>query len=97
MLPTFAGPWELAYTPDRAGFVGDAYMPANETNETGTKNLVSLNMATPVRSKTDMRDNPKTINRSGVYIYNTNERSECEPSQFGSSRGHIAAASVADG
>ena len=28
------------------------------------------NMAAPVRSVPDMRDNPKTINRSGVYIYN---------------------------
>ena len=28
------------------------------------------NMAAPVRSISDMRDNPKTINRSGVYIYN---------------------------
>ena len=34
-----------AYTPMRAGFVGDAYTPANET-----ANLVSLNMAVPIRS-----------------------------------------------
>ena len=27
-------------------------------------------MAAPVRSVSDMRGNPKTINRSGVYIYN---------------------------
>ena len=27
-------------------------------------------MAAPVRSVSDMSDNPKTINRSGVYIYN---------------------------
>ena len=34
--------------------------------------LVSLKMAAlavPVRSVSDMRDNPKTLNRSGVYIY----------------------------
>ena len=48
-----------------AGFVGDAYTPANETVD-----LVSLNMAAPVRSVSDMRDNPKTLNCSGVYIYN---------------------------
>ena len=54
-----------AYTPARSGFVGDAYMPANETAD-----LVSLNMAAPVRSVSDMRDNPKTVNRSGVHIYN---------------------------
>ena len=51
-----------AYTPARAGFVGDT---ANETDE-----LVPLNMAAPVRGVSDMRDNPKTINRIGVYIYN---------------------------
>ena len=32
-----------AYTPARAGFVGDEYTPANETPD-----LVSLNMAAPV-------------------------------------------------
>ena len=40
-------------------------LPANETAD-----LVSLNMAAPVRSVSDMRDNPKTLNRSGVYIDN---------------------------
>ena len=35
-----------------------------------TADLVSLNMAAPVRIVSDMRDNPKTLNRSGVYIYN---------------------------
>ena len=54
-----------AYTPARACFVGDAYTSADETTD-----LVSLNMAAPVRSVSDMRDNPKTLNRSGVYIYN---------------------------
>ena len=54
-----------AYTPARAGFVVDAWTPANETAD-----LVSLNMAAPVRSVSDMRDNPKTLNRSCVYIYN---------------------------
>ena len=54
-----------AYTPARAGFVGDANTPANETVD-----LVSLNMAAPVRSVSDTRDNPKTLNGSGVYIYN---------------------------
>ena len=39
--------------------------PANETAD-----LVSLNMAVPVRTVSGMRDNPKTLNRSGVYIYN---------------------------
>ena len=62
-----------AYTPMRAGLVGDTYTLANESAD-GTKDrdLVSLNMAVPVSSVTDMRDNPKTINRSGVYIYNYN-------------------------
>ena len=55
-----------AYTPARAGFVGDTYTLANETAD-----LVSLNMAGPLRSVSDMRDNPKTINRSGVHIYNS--------------------------
>ena len=54
-----------ACKPARADFVGDANTPANETAD-----LVSLNMAAPVRSVSDMRDNPKTLNRSGVYIYN---------------------------
>ena len=57
-----------AYTPARAGFIGDAYTPANETAD-----LVSLNMAAPVWIVTEMtymRDNPKTMNHSGVYIYN---------------------------
>ena len=30
------------------------------------------NMAAPVWTVTDMCDNPKTMNRSGVYIYNGN-------------------------
>ena len=47
--------------PTRAGFVEDAYMPANES-----ANLVSLNIAAPVRSVSDMHENPKTLNRSGV-------------------------------
>ena len=51
-----------------AGFVGDAYTPANETAD-----LVSLNMAAPVRSVSDTRDNPKTLYSSGVYIYNTGD------------------------
>ena len=68
-----------AYTPARAGFVGDAYTPAN-----GTANLVSLNMTPPVRTVSDMRDNPKTLNRSGVYIYNTCVRlSVLDPEQSG--------------
>ena len=54
-----------AYTPAKAGFVGDAYTPANETTD-----LVSLNMTAPVRTVSDMRDNPKTLNRSGVSVYN---------------------------
>ena len=58
-----------AYTPARASFVGDAYTPANETAD-----LVSLNMAAPVRTVSDIRDNPKTLNRSGVYIHN-----DCSP------------------
>ena len=49
----------------RDGFVGDAYTPANET-----ANLVSLDMAAPVRSVSDMRYNPNTLNGSGDYIYN---------------------------
>ena len=57
-----------AYMPARASFVGDAYTPANETAD-----LVSLNMAAPVRSVSDMRINPKTIILSGVYIYNERE------------------------
>ena len=56
-----------SHTPARAGLVGDAYTPADGTKD---RDLVSLNMAAPVRSVTEMRDNPKTINRSGVYIYN---------------------------
>ena len=58
-----------AYAPARSDFVGDAYTPANETAD-----LVSLNMAA-ARMKRDgdemtyMRDNPKTLNRSGVYMY----------------------------
>ena len=43
--------------------------PANET-------VFSIfgrhNMVAPVRSFSDKRDNPKTLNRSGVYIYNYN-------------------------
>ena len=54
-----------AYKPARAGFVDDAYTPANESADS-----VSLNIAVPVRSVSDMRDNPKILNRSGVYIYN---------------------------
>ena len=55
-----------AYTPARVDFVGDeAYTPANETAD-----FVPLNMAAPVRIVSYMRDNPKTLNRSGVYIYN---------------------------
>ena len=54
-----------AYTPARADFVGDANMSANETVD-----LVYLNMAAPVRIISDIRDNSKTLNRSGVYIYN---------------------------
>ena len=50
---------------DKAVFVVDAYMPANEMAE-----LVSLNMVAPVRIVSDMRDNQKTPNRNGVYIYN---------------------------
>ena len=52
--------------PARVGFVGDAYTPANETAD-----LVSLKMAAPVKTVSDMRDNPKILKRSGVYIYNT--------------------------
>ena len=61
------------YTPVRASPVGDTYTLANESAD-GTKDrdLVSLNMAAPVSSVADMLDNPKTINRSGVYIYNYN-------------------------
>ena len=60
-----------AYTPAQAGFVGDTYTPANETADgTRDRDLVYLKIAAPVRSVSDMRDNPKTINRSGVYIYN---------------------------
>ena len=51
-----------SYAPARADFVGDANMPAYETAD-----LVFLNMAAPVRSDSDMRDHPKTLNRSGVY------------------------------
>ena len=54
-----------ARTPARADFVDDANTPSNEMAD-----LVSLNMAVPVRIISDMRDNPKTLNRSGVYIYN---------------------------
>ena len=54
-----------AYTSAGASFVVDALTPANETAD-----LLSLNMATPVRSVSDRRDNPKTLNRSCVYIYN---------------------------
>ena len=62
-----------AYKPARAGFVGDTYTMANETaDSTKNRDLVSLNMAAPVRSVSDMRDNPKTISRSDVYIYNKN-------------------------
>ena len=63
------------YTPARAGFVGDAYTPANETVD-----LVSLNMATPVWNATEithMRDNQKTPNRSDVYIYNNARLLKC--------------------
>ena len=52
-----------AYTPARAGVVH-----AGSANKTAV--LVSLNMAASVRSVSDMRDNPKTLNRSGAYIYN---------------------------
>jgi hypothetical protein len=45
---------------------GNAYSRAYETTD-----LVSLNMAAPVRTVSNMRDNPETLNRSGVYIYNT--------------------------
>ena len=51
--------------PAIAGFVGDVHTPANETAD-----LVSLNIAAPVRSVSVMRDNPKTLDCSGVYIYN---------------------------
>ena len=44
---------------------GNAFTPANETVD-----LVSLNMAVPVRSVSAMHHNPKTLNHSGVYIYN---------------------------
>ena len=61
-----------AYRPAKAGFVGDAYTPANEMgDDTKDRDLVSLNMAAPIRSMTDMRDNPKIINRSDGYIYNS--------------------------
>ena len=62
-----------AYTLRVNGFVGDAYTPATETTD-----IVFLNMAAPVRTISDMRDNPKTLNRSGVYIYKNNlsERKE---------------------
>ena len=60
-----------AHTPARAGFVCDAYTPANETADgTKDKDLLSSNMAAPVMSVSDMSDNPKTINRNGVYMYN---------------------------
>ena len=62
------GSWQ-AYTPARAGFVGDAYTPADETAD-----LVSLNMAVSVRSVSDMRDNP-TLNRSGFYIFKIHQTS----------------------
>ena len=53
-----------AYTPARAGFVGDTYMPDNEmADSTKDRDLVSLNIAAPVRSM--------TVDRSGVYIYNS--------------------------
>ena len=43
--------------------------------------IVSLNMAAPVwsvKEMTYMRDNPKTVNRSGVYIYNYyNKKQDC--------------------
>ena len=52
------------YTP-KDSFAGIACTPANETAD-----LVSLNMAAPVRTVSDMRDNPKTLNSSDVYIYN---------------------------
>ena len=45
---------------------GDEFTPTSETAD-----LVSLNMAAPVISETGMTymlDNPKTLNRSGVYI-----------------------------
>ena len=59
-----------AYTPARAGFVGDAYTPANITADaTKDRVLVSLNIAAPVMSVTDMRGNLETINRRNVYIY----------------------------
>ena len=44
-----------------------AYTPANETD------LVFFNMAALVRIVPDMLDNPKTLNLSGVYIYNFQE------------------------
>ena len=54
-----------AYTPARAGFVGDPYTLANETAD-GTKDrdLVHLKIVAPVRS---ISDNPKTINQHTLY------------------------------
>ena len=59
----FAGPWEPAtFTRWREPA---SYTPANETAD-----LLSLNMAAPERTVSDMRDNLKTPNHSDVYIYN---------------------------
>ena len=42
---------------------GERYTPASEMD------LVSLNMAAPVKSMRSEEDNPKTLDRNGVYIY----------------------------
>ena len=44
---------------------GNAYTPANKAAD-GT----TWRRPAPVRSVSDICDNPKTINRTGVYIYN---------------------------
>ena len=59
----FAVSWEPATLARRRERASNT--PANETAD-----LVSVNMAAPVRSVSDMRYDPTTPNRSGVYIYN---------------------------
>ena len=50
--------------PASAGFAGNTYMPANETAQHGGARMERDNM------ELIERDKPKTINRSGIYIYN---------------------------
>ena len=54
-----------AYTLARAGFIIDAYTKANETAD-----LVSLNMTVPLRSISDMRDNPNNNNNNNNNEFN---------------------------